>query len=66
MFRVPGAWTVSAAPLNRGLPSASAALAGRDSHLDVVAKIDPFDGFNRAHWLPTYLVYLEGWLANSL
>jgi Protein of unknown function (DUF2891) len=52
--------------LEPGSPLASAALAGRDSHLDVVAKIDPFDGFNRAHWLPTYLVYLEGWLTNSL
>jgi Protein of unknown function (DUF2891) len=52
--------------LEPGSPLATAALAGRDDHLQVVAKIDPFDGFNRAHWLPTYLVYLEGWLANSL
>ena len=47
-------------------PLGSAALSGRDNHLEVVTKIDPFDGFNRAHWLPTYLVYLEGWLTNSL
>jgi hypothetical protein len=52
--------------LEPGTPLASAALSGRDNHLEAVAKIDPFDGFNRSHWLPTYLVYLEGWLANSL
>ncbi len=52
--------------LGPGTPLGSAALSGRDNHLDVVAKIDPFDGFNRAHWLPTYLVYLEGWITNSL
>ena len=49
-----------------GTPLAEAALSGRDAHLEAVATIDPFDGFNRGHWLPTYLVYLEGWLTNSL
>jgi hypothetical protein len=52
--------------LRPGAPLAVAALAGRDAHLDAVAGIDPVDGFNRAHWLPTYLVYLEAWLADSL
>lgn len=45
---------------------ARAALSGRDAHLEAIAKLDPFDGFNRAHWLPTFLVYLEGWLTSSL
>jgi hypothetical protein len=52
--------------LGPGTPLGSLALSGRDGHLQVVGKIDPYDGFNRAHWLPTYLVYLEGWLTNSL
>ncbi len=52
--------------LQAGTPLAAAALSGRDAHLEAVARIDPFDGFNRGHWLPTYLVYLEGWLTNSL
>jgi hypothetical protein len=52
--------------LDPGTPLATALLTGRDAHLDLVTKIDPFDGFNRAHWLPTYLVYLEGWLTGSL
>ncbi|HTT90047.1 MAG TPA: DUF2891 family protein [Acidimicrobiales bacterium] len=52
--------------LGPGTPLAAAALSGRDAHLEAVAKIDPSDGFGRAHWLPTYLVYLEGWLTGSL
>lgn len=52
--------------LGPGAPRAGAALSARDAHLEAVAKLDPFDGFGRAHWLPTYLVYLEGWLSNSL
>ena len=62
----PGAWTTSAGPSIQGTPLAAAALSGRDAHLEAVARINPFDGFNRGHWLPTYLVYLEGWLTNSL
>ena len=62
------AWCLDrvAEALGPGTALGSAALSSRDSHLDVVGKIDPYDGFNRAHWLPTYLVYLEGWLARSL
>jgi Protein of unknown function (DUF2891) len=52
--------------LEPGAPLAAAALSGRDAHLEVVAKLDPLDGFGRAHWLPTYFVYLEGWLTGSL
>jgi hypothetical protein len=52
--------------LEPGSPLAETALSGRDAHLEVIAKLDPSDGFNRAHWLPTYLVYLDGWLTNSL
>jgi hypothetical protein len=52
--------------LEPGAPLATAALSGRDAHLEVLAKLDPLDGFGRAHWLPTYLVYLEGWLTSSL
>lgn len=49
-----------------GEPLAAAARRGRDAHLAAVAGIDAVDGFNRAHWLPTYLVYLTAWLAGEL
>jgi len=56
--------------LARALPPATplgeAARSGRDEHLGAVAEIDPCDGFSRSHWLPTYLIYLDGWLAQSL
>ena len=62
------AWCLDrvARALDPGTPLAAAARSGRDAHLQVIADIDPLGGFNRAHWLPTYLVYLEGWLTNSL
>jgi hypothetical protein len=52
--------------LEPGTPLSEAALSGRDAHIEVISKLDPFDGFNRAHWLPTYIVYLQGWLTDSL
>jgi hypothetical protein len=45
---------------------AEAARLGRDQHLQEVAGIDPCDSFSRSHWLPTYLVYLDGWLEGAL
>ncbi|HXW32975.1 MAG TPA: DUF2891 family protein, partial [Acidimicrobiales bacterium] len=47
-------------------PLAAAARSGRDTHLAQVANIDALAGFSRSHWLPTYLVYLDGWLAGTL
>jgi Protein of unknown function (DUF2891) len=62
------AWCLDrlARTLEPGTPLARAARAGCDAHLAEVAKIDPGAGFSRSHWLPTYLVYLEGWLAGTL
>jgi Protein of unknown function (DUF2891) len=62
------AWCLDrlARTLEPGTPLALAARSGRDAHLEQVAKVDPCAGFSRSHWLPTYLVYLDGWLAGTL
>jgi hypothetical protein len=62
------AWCLHAVAqtLRAGSPIADAALAARNAHLVAVAGIDPNDGFNRAHWLPTFLVYLDAWIFGSL
>ncbi|MGH9068310.1 MAG: DUF2891 family protein [Acidimicrobiales bacterium] len=52
--------------LGSGVPLGRAALSGRDAHLAAVSAIDPTDGFSRAHWLPTFAVYLDGWIGGSL
>lgn len=49
-----------------GSPLAEAARSGLDAHLEQVAGIDACDGFGRAHWLPTYLIYLDAWLARAV
>jgi hypothetical protein len=55
------AWCLDA--VGRALPPdhpvAPAALAAADAHRSRVAGIRPADGFNRSHWLPTYLLYLD-------
>jgi hypothetical protein len=62
------AWCLHAVAqaLRADSPIADAALAARNAHLVAVAGIDPTDGFNRAHWLPTFLVYLDAWISGSL
>ena len=62
------AWCLDrlARALAPGEPLASAARDGRDQHLEVVAGTDACAGFSRSHWLPTFLVYLDGWLARDL
>ncbi len=46
--------------------AARAARAGRDAHLAALSGVDPTDGFNRSHWLPSFLVYLDAWLSGSI
>lgn len=48
-----------ATALPSGHPVAGAAAGARDAHLRRVAALDPTDGFNRSHWLPTFLLYLD-------
>jgi len=45
---------------------AQVARSGRDAHLAALSGTDPTDGFNRAHWLPSFLVYLDAWLTGSI
>ncbi len=42
-----------------GHPFADRARPALAAHLERVAAIDPSEGFNRSHWLPTYLLYLD-------
>jgi hypothetical protein len=61
------AWALDA--LARRLPSAHAAVdlarAGVDAHLALVQGLRPGDGFNRAHWVPSFLLYLDERLASA-
>ncbi len=41
------------------------ATEARDAHLHAITAIDPTSGFNRSHWLPTFLCYLESWLSGT-
>ncbi len=55
------AWGLHA--LARGLPADHPAVApARDAaekHVVLVEKLQPSDGFNRAHWIPTFVLYLD-------
>jgi hypothetical protein len=43
-------------PAHPAVPGFAAAL---EAHQAQVARIEPADGFNRSHWLPTFLLYLD-------
>jgi hypothetical protein len=45
--------------LPRGHPAAGLARAAADEHLARVATLEPAAGFNRSHWIPTFLLYLD-------
>ena len=54
------AWCLTA--VARALPTghpASGAADAATAHLAHVARIDPVAGFNRSHWVPTFLLYLD-------
>jgi hypothetical protein len=55
------AWCLDA--IGRALPPghnvAAAALTAAGAHLKRIARLDPAAGFNRSHWIPTFLVYLD-------
>ncbi len=55
------AWCLDA--LARALPGGHAvrpvAAAATAAHLERVARLQPTDGFNRSHWVPTFLLYLD-------
>jgi hypothetical protein len=55
------AWALDA--LAHGLPGDHAAVAlardAADAHIALVRDLRPADGFNRAHWLPTFVLYLD-------
>jgi hypothetical protein len=42
-----------------GHPAAGPARGGADEHLARVATLEPTAGFNRSHWIPTFLLYLD-------
>jgi hypothetical protein len=55
------AWALDA--LACGLPADHAAVAlardAADRHIALVQNLQPWNGFNRAHWLPTFVLYLD-------
>ncbi len=55
------AWALDA--LARRLPEGHAAVGlargAADAHLELVRGLRPGDGFNRAHWLPTFMLHLD-------
>jgi len=55
------AWCLDAVAraLPAGDPAAAAARAAAEGHLARVATIEPAGGFNRSHWIPTFLLYLD-------
>jgi Protein of unknown function (DUF2891) len=55
------AWCLDAIglALPPGHPVATAALAAAGTHLRQVTRLDPAAGFNRSHWIPTFLLYLD-------
>lgn len=42
-----------------GDPLAGRLAAALDAHLERADRLDPADGFNRSHWIPTFAVYLD-------
>jgi DUF2891 family protein len=55
------AWCLEALARARpaGHPVAGQARAAADEHLARVATLAPAAGFNRSHWIPTFLLYLD-------
>ncbi|HUA28916.1 MAG TPA: DUF2891 family protein [Streptosporangiaceae bacterium] len=55
------AWCLDAIAhaLDAGHPAAALARAAADDHLALVATLEPTAGFNRSHWIPTFLLYLD-------
>jgi Protein of unknown function (DUF2891) len=45
--------------LPAGHPAAGLARAAADRHMARVATLEPAAGFNRSHWVPTFLLYLD-------
>jgi hypothetical protein len=62
------AWALDA--LAQGLPeahpAATLARSAADAHLARVRNLRPGDGFNRAHWLPTFVLYLDERLRGTI
>jgi hypothetical protein len=40
-------------------PAVALAREAAAAHVSLVAKLQPADGFNRAHWIPTFVLYLD-------
>lgn len=61
------AWGLGA--LARGLPedhpATNRARAASEAHVTLARKLRPGDGFNRAHWVPTFLLLLDERLAEQ-
>jgi Protein of unknown function (DUF2891) len=55
------AWCLDALAraLDAGHPAAAPARAAADDHVARVATLEPTAGFNRSHWIPTFLLYLD-------
>lgn len=58
------AWCLHAVgrALPSGHPAGEAALAAAEAHAGRVRRLDPAAGFNRSHWIPTFLLYLDVFL----
>jgi hypothetical protein len=55
------AWSLHAVgrALPSGRPVAAVALTAAAAHAEQVRRLDPAAGFNRSHWIPTFLLYLD-------
>ncbi len=62
------AWSMAivARALGADHPHSPKLALGLAEHLDRVRQIQPAAGFHRAHWLPTFLVYLEDQLSGGV
>jgi len=62
------AWSLAtiAQALNGSAAEASEVSVGLAAHLEAVRRIRPSEGFHRAHWLPTFLVYLDDQLDDQV
>jgi hypothetical protein len=62
------AWSMAivARALGADWPHAEELGRGLDEHLERIRQIQPLRGFHRAHWLPTFLLYLEEQLTGGV
>lgn len=62
------AWSMAVVSrsLDSDHPQAERLARGLDEHLRRIREIEPLAGFHRAHWLPSFLLYLEEQLSGGV